>query len=173
MTLFVAPITVREANAFVEQYHRHHPPVRGHRFSLAAVDDSGRVRGVCVVGRPVSRGSGDHHDVAEVTRLATDGTRNACSFLYGAAARTCRAMGFLRLQTYTLPEEGGASLRAVGWHLEAMTKGGQWVHTDGKPRRQDLPQQPKWRWAVNLLTRPQFAIDFTPEETLLTEGETA
>lgn len=61
--------------------------------------------------------------IAEVSRLATDGTRNACSILYAAAARACDAMGFDSIQTYTLPEEGGASLRAAGWTCEGEAGG--------------------------------------------------
>jgi hypothetical protein len=79
-----------EANAFVRQHHRHHGPVHGHLFSLAAAFD-GKIVGVAIIGRPVAR----HRDdgvTAEVTRLATDGTRNACSFLYGASARAAFAL---------------------------------------------------------------------------------
>jgi hypothetical protein len=54
----------------------------------------------------------------EVTRLVTDGTKNACSFLYARAARAAEAMGARRIQTFTLPEEGGGSLRAAGWAEE-------------------------------------------------------
>lgn len=43
----------------------------------------------------------------ELTRLCTDGTRNAASFLLGAARRATFALGYKRLITYTLEEEGG------------------------------------------------------------------
>ena len=78
-------VELSEANAFVEQHHRHHKPVIAHMFSLgAALDD--RIVGVAIINRPVSR-MRDDGETAEVTRLCTDGTKNACSFLYGAAAR--------------------------------------------------------------------------------------
>ncbi|EPF6736802.1 hypothetical protein NR640_005420 [Pseudomonas aeruginosa] len=32
--LEICPLTLAEANAFVEQHHRHHGPVQGHKFSL-------------------------------------------------------------------------------------------------------------------------------------------
>lgn len=35
--LELVPITLKEANAFVEQHHRHHKPVVGHKFSIAAM----------------------------------------------------------------------------------------------------------------------------------------
>ena len=151
--LTVVPIELREANDFIAAMHRHHAPVVGHRFSIGVVDESGRLRGVCVVGRPVARLAGHPREVAEVTRLATDGTYNACSILYAAAARACKAMGFRRIQTYTLPSEGGASLRASGWVCEGEAGGGQWKHTDGKPRRTDQPTEVKARWALTF-TRP-------------------
>lgn len=36
--LEVCPMTLKEANAFVEQYHRHHGPVVGHKFSIGCSD---------------------------------------------------------------------------------------------------------------------------------------
>ena len=157
MGLTVVPVELVEANAFIAALHRHHAPVVGHRFSIGAVDDAGTLVGVAVVGRPVARLAGHPRDVAEVTRLATDGTPNACSILYAAAARACRAMGFRRIQTYTLPAEGGASLRASGWVEEGLAGGGQWKHSDGKPRRTDQPTDVKTRWAL-VFSRPEVTV---------------
>jgi hypothetical protein len=153
--LQVMPCDLAEANAFVGALHRHHKPVVGHKFSLACVDASGLVRGVCIVGRPVARLAGDKHHVCEVSRLCTDGAPNACSILYGAAARTAKAMGFVRIQTYTLPIEGGASLRASGWVCEGRAGGGQWSHTDGKDRRADQPTEVKARWSKTFSVQPK------------------
>lgn len=159
MSLHVVILDLDEANAVVDAWHRHHKPVVGHRFSIGAVDDAGAVHGVLITSRPVARMAGNPRDVAEVTRLATDGTHNACSFLYGAAARAAKALGFRRIQTYTLPEEGGASLRAAGWVCEGYAGGGQWVHTDGKERRADQPQGRKFRWAKEWnVTRPSRIV---------------
>lgn len=157
MKLTVVPIELKEANAFIAAVHRHHAPVIGHRFSIGVVDEACLLRGVCVVGRPVARLAGHPRDVAEVTRLATDGATNACSILYGAAARAARAMGFRRIQTYTLPSEGGASLRASGWTDEGNAGGGQWKHTDGKPRRTDQPTDIKTRWSKTF-PRPEVSL---------------
>lgn len=104
--LHVVPCELSEANAFVKRYHRHHQPVPGHRFSLAVADETNTVRGVAIVGRPVARMNQDGWTL-EVNRVATDGCPNACSALYGAAWRAARALGYRRLITYTLPEEGG------------------------------------------------------------------
>lgn len=169
MSLYVLPVELAEANAFIEAIHRHHAPVIGHRFSLGCVDDAGLLHGICVVGRPVARLAGSPRDVAEVTRLATDGTYNACSILYAAAARACKAMGFRRIQTYTLPIEGGSSLRAAGWNDEGPAGGGQWKHTDGKPRRTDQPTETKTRWALEF-NRPKLDVQM-PESVLAYDGQ--
>lgn len=151
MTLWVVPVELEQANAAIAAWHRHHAPCVGHRFSLGVVDADGALHGAAVVGRPVARMAGHPQKVLEVTRLVTDGTRNACSMLYSAAARAGREMGFERIQTYILAdEETGVSLRASGWACEGLAGGGQWKHTDGKPRRTDQPIGMKTRWAKEL-----------------------
>ncbi len=168
MSLHVLPIELKEANQFIDAIHRHHHAVIGHRFSIGCVDDAGMLHGVCIVGRPVARLAGRPRDVAEVTRLATDGTYNCCSILYSAAARACKAMGFQRIQTYTLPSEGGASLRASGWKKERAAGGGQWKHTDGRPRRTDQPTDMKTRWALRF-DRPD--IDVTMPDAVINNAQ--
>lgn len=149
--MLLLPLELSEANALVAKWHRHHKPVQGHRFSLGAVSD-GELIGAIIVGRPVARFGGDPSEVVEVTRCVTDGTQNACSFLYGAAARAAHALGYRRIQTYTLDSETGTSLRASGWKYEGVFGGGQWIHTDGKPRRTDQPIGKKKRWAQEFLS---------------------
>lgn len=149
--LTVIPIELSEANAAVDAWHRHHQPCQGHRFSLGVVDDDGVLHGACIVGRPVARLAGEPRKVLEVTRLVTDGTYNACSMLYSAAARAGKELGFEWIQTYILAdEETGTSLKASGWLCEGMAGGGQWKHTDGKERRTDQPTGKKTRWARQL-----------------------
>jgi len=147
MSLFLVPITVSDARAFVLEHHRHHrPPVSG-LFAVACADSPTRIRGVAIVGRPVARGLQDGW-TAEVTRVATDGTRNACSMLYGAAWRAARALGYRRLVTYTLAEEPGTSLRASGWATVAEVRGRSWSCTS-RPRVDKHPTQGKLRWEVS------------------------
>ena len=144
MGLTVTPINLEEANAFVVAHHRHHKPVPGAKFALAVSDDDGNVRGVAIVGRPVARMS-DNGWTLEVNRCCTDGARNACSMLYGSAWRAARALGYRRLVTYTLPEEGGASLRAAGWKLLGQAGGGSWDRKS-RPRVDTAPTQQKLAW---------------------------
>lgn len=146
MALELSPITLREANAFVAAHHRHHKPARG-CIACVAVSEDGQVRGVAIVGRPVARMLADGW-TAEVVRCCTDGARNACSMLYRAAWRAVRALGYRKLVTYTLPEEGGASCRAAGMVCIGQAGGGSWNRKD-RPRIDDHPTQPKLRWEIN------------------------
>jgi hypothetical protein len=130
--LTVTPINFAEANAFVATYHRHHKAMPGCKFCIAVSDTEGKVRGVAMVGRPVARNS-DNGYTLEVNRVCTDGAKNACSMLYGAAWRATKALGYRRLITYTLPSEGGVSLRAAGWKLLGERGGGNW-NVPSRPR---------------------------------------
>ncbi|MDA0565148.1 hypothetical protein LG943_12595 [Streptomonospora sp. S1-112] len=139
MSLHLVPVPFAEARAFIEVWHRHLGPPRGHKFSLGAADDSGVLVAVAIVGRPVARGL-DNGRTLEVTRLATDGTPNACSMLLAAAWRAAKALGYRRLVTYTRAEEPGTSLRAAGWRpVAAMPPRTDWhpphgLHTRGPAR---------------------------------------
>ena len=131
LTLQITPISFDEANSFVEAKHRHHKPVIGCKFCVAVSED-GIVRGVAIVGRPVARRLDDGWTL-EVNRCCTDGAKNACSMLYGAAWRAAKALGYARLITYTLEAEGGASLKAAGWVLIGQRGGGNW-NVKSRPR---------------------------------------
>jgi hypothetical protein len=139
----IVPCTVRDANAFVARTHRHHGPVLGARFALGCGDRRG-LHGVAIVGRPVARGLDDGLTV-EVTRLATDGTPNACSMLYAASWRAACAIGYRRIVTYTLASEPGTSLRAAGWQLVARVRGRSW-DCRARPRKDKHPIEAKCRW---------------------------
>lgn len=143
MELELVSMTRAEAHAFVRQHHRHHNPPAGDVFCLGASNGECIV-GVAIVGRPVARMLQDGATL-EVTRLCTDGTHNACSFLYGASWRAARALGWRRLVTYTLPAEGGASLRAAGWRTIGEAGGGSWSRAN-RPRVDTHPLQSKIRW---------------------------
>ena len=144
--LALIPLSLAEANQFIAQHHRHHRPVVGHKFSLGT-ELGAQLIGVAIVGRPVSR-IRDDGTTLEVTRLCViPGTRNACSFLYGAAARATFALGFLRLGTYTLATESGTSLRAAGWTLIGERRGGSWSRQD-RPRTDKHPTGQKLLWEV-------------------------
>jgi hypothetical protein len=118
MSLHLVPVSFADACGFVAMWHRHHSPPRGHKFSIGVADTTGALRGVAITGRPVAR-SFDDGGTLEVTRLATDGTPNAGSMLYGACWRATSALGYRRLVTYTQADESGASLHAAGYRVIA------------------------------------------------------
>jgi hypothetical protein len=129
------PLTLAQANHYVSLLHRHHKPCVGHRFSIGCMNDENNIVGVCIAGRPVSS-STNQEWVIEVSRLATDGTPNACSFLYGAAAKAAKALGYVSIQTFILESEPGTSLRASGWrNVSKTSKRGANFHI--RPNKKD------------------------------------
>ena len=124
----IIPITLRAANAFVLEHHRHSKPVRGWKFGVG-LQASGILVGVALAGRPVARAFDDGLTL-EVNRTCTDGTRNANSMLYGAIWRCAKAMGYIRCITYTQEDETGASLRACGWtKAQELPARGSWAES--------------------------------------------
>jgi hypothetical protein len=164
VSLRIIPVTLEQANDFVRRFHRHNKPVVGHKFTVGVAEFVERervpsgphgafeLRGVAIAGRPIAPKLDDGMTI-EITRVCTDGTRNAASMLYGACRKIARAMGYDRIFTYTLPEEGGASLRAAGFKLDKDDAGGSarmWHNRDGRkvePVGNDLVGG-KWRWAA-------------------------
>lgn len=144
------PIGWREAKAFVERVHRHHFSPQGWKFGIGA-EKGGELVGVVMVGRPVARMLDDGR-TAEVIRLATDGTRNACSFLYGAARRASFELGYRRCITYILESEPGTSLRAAGWSLVGHAGGGSWSRPSRR-RVDKAPLQRKQIWEARYAKR--------------------
>ena len=116
---------------------------------MAVADEQNQIRGVAIVGRPVARNLDDGW-VLEVNRCCTDGTRNACSMLYQAAWRVAKAMGYRKLITYTLPKEGGASLRGAGWKCLGERGGGNW-NVPSRPRinTDEILRGQKWLWEAS------------------------
>lgn len=142
------PISRTEANNFVNNLHRHHVAAVGDKYRLAVVNENDAIVGVIQVGRPVSRILDDGKTL-EVTRCCTNGTKNACSFLYSRAAKIAQLMGYQRIITYTLENETGSSLRASGFVFDGMTHGGNWS-CKSRPRQQKAPICRKKRWVKEL-----------------------
>ena len=141
--LYLQPIDFDEACEFIKLHHRHHLPPQGWKFGIA-VNDGDKVVGVITVGRPVARMLDDGLTL-EVTRCATDGTRNAPSMLYGAAKRAAFSLGYKRIITYTLASELGTTLLASNWRCLGEAGGGSW-NRENRPRIDRHPTQAKLRW---------------------------
>lgn len=140
------PLSLREANEFVLNFHRHNKPTQGGKFAIGCLHDD-RLVGVAIVGRPIARMLSDGW-TAEVTRLcvAPNAPRNACSFLYGRCWRIWQQMGGTRMVTYTLQTESGASLKGAGWKIVGVTKPQSWSRAERRRQWQDIFGQPKFRW---------------------------
>ena len=145
--LKAVPLEQKEVCEFVDRLHRHHQSVRRDKYRLGC-ECNGKLVGVVQVGRPVARGLCDGKTL-EVVRLCTDGTPHVCSFLYGAAARIARELGYSKIVTYILYNEPGTSLKAAGWHKEADINGKSW-NTPSRPRNTSSPECDKQRWAKDL-----------------------
>lgn len=144
--MHLKPITLRGANAYIAEHHRHHKPARG-CISCVSVVEGGTLCGVAVIGRPVARMLDDGY-TAEVTRCCTNGEGNAPSKLYRAAWRAVKALGYRRLVTYTLGSEEGASLRGAGFVNEGKAGGGSWSRTS-RQRTDTHPLEEKQRWSLS------------------------
>lgn len=152
MSLKVIPISIKEANEFVLNFHRHSKPTQGGKFAIGATREN--LVGVAIVGRPISRRL-DNTFTAEVLRVCVSETspKNTCSFLYGRCWRIWQQMGGNKLITYTLKKESGASLKGVGWKIMGETGG--WQDNKGwttRPQREWQPiyGQLKFRWEISL-----------------------
>ena len=145
--LQLVPIKFADACYFINKYHRHHISTRFNTFCIAAAVNN-EIVGVIMIGHPVARHLNDGF-TAEVTRCCTNGFKNACSFLYSAAWRAARNLGYHKLITYILASEPGTSLNASGFKLIAKVKGRSW-HTPSRPRIDKHPTQNKLRFEIEL-----------------------
>lgn len=143
--LILVPINFATASEFIKNNHRHHLPPVGWKYGIGASDGE-KLIGVITVGRPVARKL-DNGMTLEVTRCCTDGSKNACSFLYSAAWRAAKALGYKRLITYILKEESGTSLVASGWKELYHTPGASWS-VPTRPREDKHPLGQKTLWEV-------------------------
>lgn len=139
----IRPITLKAANAFVNEYHRHHHGTVGCKFSVGLFEGDEMV-GAAVCGRPVSRRL-DNGEICEINRLCTQGGANACSMLYGACCRIAKEMGYKKIITYILKSESGVTLRASNFTCEGIAGGTHW--TGRRDKKQDIPYELKTRWS--------------------------
>lgn len=144
----IRPCDFVTARDFVRINHRHNKPPVGHKFSIALYDGD-KLRGVCMVGRPVSRYYDDWLTL-EVNRCCTDGAKNGCSMLYGAAIRAAKALGYKRIITYTLESEPGTSLKASNWICEGRAGGLYWTGHRYEGQIEMQIGEYKTRWVKHL-----------------------
>jgi len=147
--LEAVPITLQEASAYIDRYHRHNAGPKFHKFSVCLrVPGEPEPVGVAVAGIPKARHQMDG-EILEIDRCCTDMRyADVCSSLYARAIRIGREMGYCRFLTYTFPEESGSSLRAVGFQPDGVTKPSVngW-NSPSRPRNTErYPKGEKIRW---------------------------
>lgn len=145
--LEIKPTHLKTANEFVKEYHRHNIPTVGGKFAVSCYDGD-RLCGVAICGRPIARHL-DNGETLEIYRNCTDGTRNACTKLYGACIKIARGMGYRKVITYTLESENGASLRATNFTFKGTAGGTAWTGA----RKRDYyfaPKEMKNRWEYKI-----------------------
>ncbi|QPA61394.1 hypothetical protein INQ55_23705 (plasmid) [Lysinibacillus sphaericus] len=144
----IVPVTLKEAQQFVDQYHRHHKQPQGHKFSIG-LQINNKLIGVIIAGRPVSRLL-DNKQTLEVTRCCViEGFKNAVSKLYSSVCKAAKAFGYKKVITYTLATETGSSMKAAGFKLDVISAGGSW-NSKSRQRVDKHPTTPKFRWVKNL-----------------------
>lgn len=146
--LTAGQVHFKDASALVNMFHRHHAAPVGHLFS-GAVYDGDVMCAAVIVGRPVSRML-DNGSTIELVRVVTDGTRNAASKVMAWAIAEAKRRNYARAITYTLLEESGASLRAVGFVPTTRTPGGSWDTPSRRRQQGRHPTGPKQRWEIDL-----------------------
>ena len=141
-------IDLKNANLYLTKNHRHlNKTWVHHKYSIAAFYD-GRLCGVVVVGRPKARLLQDGFTV-EIVRCCSDGTPNACSFLYSKAIRAAKALGYKKVITYTMESEDGASLKSSNFINMGLCGGGTW-NRKNRERTDNHNIGKKYRWEYNL-----------------------
>lgn len=147
--LRLVPCTITYAKQYVRHHHRHNPKLLSGLFAVACESvATGQLVGVAVVGRPVSKEL-QKQGYVEAVRVCTDGTRNACSFLIARARRASVALGYdpKKFITYTLVDEGGASVRGAGLRVAKCLEARSWAEASvSRPREDKHTIGERFRW---------------------------
>lgn len=121
-TPYLIPITLEQANSFIQEHREHFHPYRGRRFAIGCAQD-GKLTGAVIVGPPFDSELADGQTLA-VNYVYTTGGRTAYGMLYGAAARAAKAMGYWRITACLSERVPGSALRAAGWHHAVLVESG-------------------------------------------------
>jgi hypothetical protein len=150
----IVPLTLRDANDFVEAHHRHSARTSndGGKFAIG-LEFEGELVGVAIVGRPVARLL-DKPGTAELLRCCVKegAPTGAGKTLNARCKRIWQLMGGTRLVTYTLASEGAGSIRGAGFVWEAKVPGRRW--NGAKNGDRELASEPKDRWGATLPVLP-------------------
>ncbi len=143
----IIPLSLREANAFVEEHHRHNKKVVTHKFSIG-LEEQGELIGVAIGANPIARML-DDGKTFEIRRVCVKrGFPNACSKLLARVKRIAQMMGYEKVITYTLQKESGSSLKAINARRVAEVKPQRWKRNGKLGRYQKACDEWKYRWEV-------------------------
>lgn len=153
------PITIKEANKFINDHHRHHIPTANNagKWAIGAFhSEKNDIVGVAIASNPVSATLMNRYTI-EIARLCVreDAPKGSCSFLLSKCCKVWQAMGGKKIITYTLSTESGASLRGAGWKKEGVVKPHKrWLNktkSDGiKRKKLSNYSFTKYRWENRL-----------------------
>lgn len=142
------PLSRKQANEFVNTFHRHNKPAVGDKFRVGLMDETGELIGVGQAGRPVARML-DNGETIEILRVCIkEGHKNACSMIYARLAKIAKLLGYKNIITYTLTRESGASMRALGAVQEKIVKSQQWSRPSRARKEQNIYNEEKIRWHI-------------------------
>lgn len=144
----VIPITLKEANQFVDKFHRHNKKSAGHKFSIGLKEEDELI-GVAIGSRPVARLLDDGETLEIVRVCIIEGKKNACSMLYARMTKIAMLMGYDRVITYTLEREAQSSMKAIGAVIEKEHIQNTWNRPNRKRTEQEVFREPKIRWLLN------------------------
>lgn len=154
----VRPVTVKAAQAWCRQVHRHLPNVQGGLFATSVWDRHSCVA-VGIAGHPprVWLGTG-RVVISRVAALQLPDVIDsagkahpapACTMIYRSLCDAARALGYREVWTYTLPDEPGSSLRDAGFTEQGETRGEEWDRPS-RSRGPAVNAQKKRRWMREL-----------------------
>jgi len=147
----IIPMTLKQANEFVDRFHRHNKHVTGHKFSLG-LTHNGELIGVAIVGRPIARNLDNGFNL-EVLRVCIkdNAPKGANSKLYARCRAIGQMMGYKKIITYTLKSESQSTMKALGAIQECDVKAHEWTRPSRERSSQPVYRQDKIRWELNTI----------------------
>lgn len=155
----LVPLTLADCRRFVASYHSHSPvTAKGWLFGVGVRGSDGNLAAVGIASRVKARHL-DKLEHVEISRVATDCTRMACSMVYGHLCSAAKHLGRTRAYTYTLASECASCVKAAGFVFDAESPDERGWDRSKRPRvevdlfgNERTPHEAKVRWRRELVT---------------------